>query len=517
MKYMIGVDIGTTSTKSVLYDENGTFIMKHQIGYDLHTPNVDVSEENPDELFDAVLMTIKYVMRESKVNKDDIKFVSFSAQMHSLIAMDQQHQRLTNNITWADNRAAKYATVINEVHDGNAIYQRTGTPIHPMSPLAKIFWMKHEWQDVFQRTAKFADIKTYIFYHLFDTYIIDYSMASATGMFNLETLDWDVEALELLGISKEMLPELVPTTYVMKGMKERYATLMGLNKDTPFVIGASDGVLSNLGVNSVGKGEVAVTIGTSGAIRTVIDKPRTDYKGRIFCYVLTEDHYVIGGPVNNGGVVLRWLRDELLASEVETAKCLGVDPYDVLTQIAKRVKPGADGLIFHPYLAGERAPLWNANARGSFFGLTLSHKKEHMIRAALEGVLYNLYTVYLALIEVMNETPKMIKATGGFAKSEVWRQMMSDIFDTELVVPESYESSCLGACVLGLKAVGDIEDFSIVSSMVGATNNHTPIEENVTVYQEIVSIFINLSRSLTENYEQIADFQRQHIAENKTQ
>lgn len=264
MKYMIGVDIGTTSTKSVLYDENGTFIMKHQIGYDLHTPNVDVSEENPDELFDAVLMTIKYIMRESKVNQDDIKFVSFSAQMHSLIAMDQQHQRLTNNITWADNRTAKYATVINEVHDGNAIYQRTGTPIHPMSPLAKIFWMKHEWQDVFQRTAKFADIKTYIFYHLFDRYIIDYSMASATGMFNLETLDWDVGALELLGISEEMLPELVPTTYVMKGMKERYATLMGLNEDTPFVIGASDGVLSNLGVNSVGKGEVAVTIGTSG-------------------------------------------------------------------------------------------------------------------------------------------------------------------------------------------------------------------------------------------------------------
>lgn len=238
--------------------------------------------------------------------------------------------------------------------------------------------MKHEWQDVFQRTAKFADIKTYIFYHLFDTYIIDYSMASATGMFNLETLDWDVGALELLGISKEMLPELVPTTYVMKGMKECYATLMGLNEDTPFVIGASDGVLSNLGVNSVGKGEVAVTIGTSGAIRTVIDKPRTDYKGRIFCYVLTEDHYVIGGPVNNGGVVLRWLRDELLASEVETAKRLGVDPYDVLTQIAKRVKPGADGLIFHPYLAGERAPLWNANARGSFFGLTLSHKKKNI-------------------------------------------------------------------------------------------------------------------------------------------
>ena len=511
MKYMICVDIGTTSTKSVLYDENGQFIMKHNIGYPLHTPNVDVSEENPDELFDAVLMTVKYVVREANIKKEDIKLISFSAQMHSLIALDTQHHRLTESITWADNRASKYAELINKEHQGSDIYQRTGTPIHPMSPLSKIFWMKHEQSDIYKQTAMFADIKTYIFYQLFEKYVIDYSMASATGMFNLEKLDWDKEALELLGITEAQLPQLVPTTHILKGMKKRYATLMGIDENTPIIVGASDGVLSNLGVNSYKKGEVAVTIGTSGAIRTVINKPRTDYKGRIFCYVLDEDHYVIGGPVNNGGVVLRWLRNELLASEVETAKRLGVDPYDVLTKIASRVKPGAEGLIFHPYLAGERAPLWNADARGSFFGLTLSHQKEHMIRAALEGVLYNLYTVYLALIEVMNETPSTIKATGGFAKSEVWRQMMADIFDTDLIVPESYESSCLGACVLGLKALGEIDDFSIIEEMVGTTNAHQPDSATVQVYQQLVSIFINLSRSLEERYAEIADFQRKHM------
>ncbi|MDS3897701.1 gluconokinase [Staphylococcus hominis] len=511
MKYMIGVDIGTTSTKSVLYDEQGQFITKHNIGYPLHTPNVDVSEENPDELFDAVLMTVKHVIRESGVHKEDIKLISFSAQMHSLIALDSQHERLTESMIWADNRANQYADLINEQYEGHDIYKRTGTPIHPMSPLSKIFWMKHEQPDIYQNTAMFADIKTYIFYQLYGKYVIDHSMASATGMFNLQQLDWDQEALELLGISASQLPQLVPTTHILKGMKKRYATLMGIDENTPVVVGASDGVLSNLGVNSYKKGEVAVTIGTSGAIRTVIDKPRTDYKGRIFCYVLDEDHYVIGGPVNNGGVILRWLRDELLASEVETAKRLGVDPYDVLTKIASRVKPGADGLIFHPYLAGERAPLWNANARGSFFGLTLSHQKEHMIRAALEGVLYNLYTVYLALIEVMNETPNTIKATGGFAKSEVWRQMMADIFDTDVIVPESYESSCLGACVLGLKALGDIEDYSIIENMVGTTYAHQPNQDTVKMYQQLVTIFINLSRTLEDRYEEIADFQRKHI------
>src|SRR5699024_5727748 len=147
---------------------------------------------------------------------------------------------------------------------------------------------------------------------LFETYVIDQSMASSTVMFNLENLDWHQEALALFGIRKSQLPAIVPTTHILTGMNRRYATLMGLDENTQMVVGASDGVLSNVGVNAFKKGEVAVTIGTSGAIRTVIDKPRTDYKGRIFCYVLTEDHYVIGGPVNNGGVVLRWLRDELL-------------------------------------------------------------------------------------------------------------------------------------------------------------------------------------------------------------
>ena len=139
------------------------------------------------------------------------------------------------------------------------------------------------------------------------------------------------------------------------------------------------------------------------------------------------------------------------------------------------------------------------------------HKKEHMIRAALEGVLYNLYTVYLALIEVMDETPSTIKATGGFAKSEVWRQMMADIFDTNLSVPESYESSCLGACVLGMKALGEIEDFSIIEEMVGTTNEHKPNEDNVKIYQQLISIFINLSRSLEERYTEISAFQREHM------
>ena len=506
--YMLGVDIGTTSTKAVLFTQQGEIIQQENKGYPLHTPDISTAEQDPDEIFQAVLHVISKVIAKSNISSEDLQFISFSSAMHSVIAMDDHDQPLTQCITWADNRSEAWTRKIKEEMNGHEVYKRTGTPIHPMSPLSKLAWIVNEKPEIASKAKKYIGIKEYVFKKLFDQYVVDHSLASAMGMMNLKELDWDKEALTIAGVTREQLSKLVPTTETFTNCHAEFAKQLGINSETTFVIGASDGVLSNIGVNAIGKGEVAVTIGTSGAIRTVIDRPQTDEKGRIFCYALTEKHWVIGGPVNNGGMVLRWIRDEFASSEVETAKRLGIDPYEVLIKIAERVRPGADGLLFHPYLAGERAPLWNPDVRGSFFGLTMSHKKEHMIRAALEGVIYNLYTVFLALLEVMDEPVVRIQATGGFARSDVWRQMMADIFDLEVIVPESYESSCLGACILGLYAIGEIESFDVVSDMIGSTHKHTPIEEDVQEYRELLPIFINVSRVLEKEYASIAKYQR---------
>lgn len=503
---MLGVDIGTTSTKAVLFTEKGEVIQTENIGYPLYTPNISTAEQDPEEIFQAVLKAISNITKKNP--QKDIAFVSFSSAMHSVIAIGSDDQPLTACITWADNRSEAWTHKIKTELNGHEVYKRTGTPLHPMSPLSKMAWITNDRPEIATKAKKYIGIKEYVFKKLFDQYVVDYSLASAMGMMNLQTLDWDEEALSIAGVTRDQLSQLVPTTQVFTDIHPDFAKQMGLDTKTPFVIGASDGVLSNLGVNAIRKGEIAVTIGTSGAIRTIIEKPQTDEKGRIFCYALTENHWVIGGPVNNGGMILRWIRDEFASSEIETAKRLGIDPYEVLTKIAERVRPGADGLLFHPYLAGERAPLWNPDVRGSFFGLTLSHKKEHMIRAALEGVIYNLYTVFLALMECMEGPVTRIQATGGFARSNVWRQMMSDIFESELVVPESYESSCLGACILGLLATGKIESFEIASEMIGSTYKHTPNEEAVKEYRQLLPIFINLSRVLENEYKQIANYQR---------
>ena len=248
--------------------------------------------------------------------------------------------------------------------DGRSIYRRTGTPIHPMSPLAKLLWLRHERPDVFGSAARFVGIKEYVFFRLFARWLVDFSIASATGLFNLSALDWDAGALAVAGIDPGRLSEPVPPTRHVEGLEPSVAADLNLAADTPFILGANDGVLSNLGVNAISPGDVAITIGTSGAMRAVVDRPLTDPQGRTFCYLLTDRNWVVGGPVNNGGIVFRWLRDELAAAEVETAKRLGIDPYDVLTRIAERVPPGSEGLIFHPFLTGERAPAVPTDAVG---------------------------------------------------------------------------------------------------------------------------------------------------------
>ncbi|PET55526.1 gluconokinase [Bacillus sp. AFS001701] len=509
-KYMIGVDIGTTSTKSVLFSVDGSVITSHGIEYPLYSPTPETAEQDPEEIFQAVINTIKHVIETSRVHPNEILFVSFSSAMHSVIAVNKEGKPLTKCITWADNRSSQWAEKIKNEMNGHEIYLRTGTPIHPMSPLSKLTWLRNEHSDLFSSTFKFISIKEYVFFKLFKEYVIDYSIASATGMFHLNSLKWDKEALHVAGVSAEQLSKPVPTTHYLKGLDESFAIEMNLLPSTPFIVGASDGVLSNLGVNAIEPGVVAVTIGTSGAIRTVTNQPVTDPKGRIFCYALTEDHWVVGGPINNGGMIFRWVRDQLGSSEIETAKRLGKDPYEVLTEIAEKVNPGSDGLLFHPYLAGERAPLWDANARGSFFGLGLHHKKEHLIRAVLEGIIFNLYTVLLALKELIGE-PKKIQATGGFARSPLWRQMMADIFHQEVHVPESFESSCLGAAVLGLYSLGEINTLNEVSEMVGATHYHEPNMESVDIYKELAPIYIRLSRLLKDEYESISAFQKKRI------
>lgn len=509
MNYIIGMDIGTTSTKAVLYGDDGKVYSHANEGYPLYRDATGMAEEDQNEILEAVTKALQQVVGHINFKEDTLKGVSFSSANQSLIALDKDHQPLTRIQTWGDTRSTKYAQQIKNSDRGQAIYEKTGTPIHPMSLLCKIMWLKNEKPDIYEKAAYYCGIKEYIFYRLFGVWQMDISVASCTGLFNIFEQKWDQEAMEIAGVTAKQLPPVVDAYHQFSGLKEEVAKITGCPADTTFIQGAFDGALSNLGVGAIDNGVVAVTIGTSGAVRIVTDHPVTDPKGRIFCYAVDKDHYVVGGPVNNGGDVFRWARDNLFDSEKSTAALLHKNAYDLLTEIAAQVPAGSDGLLFHPYLSGERAPIWEANARGSFFGLTQMHTRAHMVRAVLEGIVYNLYTVLLALEEVVGQ-PKEILATGGFARSQLWRQMLADVFERPVTIPQDFESSCLGAAVIGMKSLGMADDFNVVKQFIGETSTYDPNPENFDVYRELVPIYIRLTRQLRPEYENIARFQIKH-------
>src|SRR3712207_51579 len=268
MAVYIGVDIGTTSTKTIAYGDGGRLLAEISEGYDLRSPHPGWAEQDPEEIFDAVLGTLSGVVEEVKTeNHGEISGVSFSTAMHTLMGLDKDGRPLTASITYADNRATEQAARIREEMEGRAIHRRTGTPIHPMSPLSKLLWFRERNADTFNRAARWVSIKEYVFYRLFGEYVVDYSIASATGLFNLKNLNWDDGVLDLLELSEEKLSRPVPTTHVVEGLKPEYAERLGLDRGTPFVVGANDGVLANLGLGATEPGVVACSIGTSGAVR----------------------------------------------------------------------------------------------------------------------------------------------------------------------------------------------------------------------------------------------------------
>jgi gluconokinase len=350
--------------------------------------------------------------------------------------------------------------------------------------------MKETNYEPYKKASKFVSIKEFLLYRWFGRKVVDYSIASATGLFDIHTLSWNQDALGLAGITEDQLFTPVPPTEVLQGLKQSISQRTGLPGNIPFVVGASDGSLANLGIGAINPGEVAVTIGTSGAIRQLVSKPRTDYQAqKTFCYAFTDSLSLIGGATNNGGIVLKWLKETFGNNET----------IESLLSQAEKVPPGSEGLLFLPYLNGERAPIWNSKVRGNLVGLSLSHKKEHIIRAGLEGVIFSIYHVGQELEQLAGRSTKLL-ASGGFARSPLWLQILSDVFNQEVHVPLSHQSSAWGAAWVGLHAINEVQDLHAIKGSIPLLGTYSPNEENHKQYQELFAAYKHFSLNTNDFY-----------------
>ncbi|HVI45929.1 MAG TPA: gluconokinase [Chitinophaga sp.] len=437
--FIIGVDIGTGSAKTIGLGLNGSVIAGCQTAYETTHPAPGFSEQDPAILLAAVKNGIREVV--AKAGQPPAA-ISFSCAMHSLIAMDAAGQPLTPAIIWADNRSDVIATTLRNTQQGKDIYHHTGTPVHAMSPLCKIRWLKQHLPEVFARAVMFAGIKEYILHHFFCRYVTDHSMASATGMFDIARKEWYPGALAFAGISTAHLPIPVPVTFVLTDLKPAIAAELGIPPETPFIVGGSDGCLAQLGSQALNPGHATLTIGTSGAMRMAGSQPLIDAEGRLFTYLLTDDVYITGGASNNGGVVLQWLVRDFLQQPLANLPSL----------VDAALQTDAGRLLCMPYLLGERAPVWNSQATAAFIGIQAGHTAAHFVRATLEGICFALLSIRKAMEETCGPVNE-ISVSGGFTSSRGWVQLLADIFGQPMHLRRQSDASVLGAIMLAAKAL----------------------------------------------------------------
>src|SRR3954454_11900857 len=400
---MLGVDIGTTSTKAVAFDPDGTALAEAEAGYPLLEPEPGHAVQDPE----SVLAAVEAAVHELRgALGAPIAGISVSGAMHGLLALDDEDRPITPLITWADTRATEQAARLRAEHP--ELQARTGTPLHPMSPLAKLRWFAECDPDTFAAARRWIGLKDLLLHRWTGEWATDHGTASGTGLLDLARLDWHPEALPAAGIRADQLCRAVPATHAAEHRDLR----------VPVVAGGADGPLANLGLGAVAPGIAACSIGTSGALRVTVERPAVDPLGRVFCYALAEDRWVVGGAINNGGVVLEWAGDAL-------APDLGPHSQEELLELAASVPAGSAGLLMLPYLLSERAPQWSALPQGAYVGLSRAHRRGHLVRAALEGVCLQLSLVLQSMRAAGLEV-RELRATGGFARSPLWKQMLAD-------------------------------------------------------------------------------------------
>ena len=492
MEYVIGVDIGTTHCKCVAITPSGEVLLQVQASYPTIQHTQGQSEQEPDIILNRVLellqKTISGLRQEHK-----LKAVAFSSAMHSIIPVDKSGIPLSNAFTWADTRSNANATELIEKGNQDVLYPRIGVPIHPMLPLCKIIWIRQSMPTIFSLAKKFISLKEYIFFKLFGRYIVDYSIACASGLLNINSLNWDEHALELAGIDGRRLSLPVSVFHSETKLNSEYRDLLGIS-DVPFIVGGSDGCLANIGSGAVSAGEGAITIGTSGAVRIVANQSNLDPLHRLFNYVVEKDFFVCGGPVNNGGIVLKWFAENFL-----NRPFVSNADFSWFIEEACQIQPGANGLIFLPYLLGERAPYWDSNLRGAFIGLDLIHRKEHMMRAVVEGVSFGLYSVLQAIESAYGEI-KVLYASGGFTQSEKWLQILADILNKRIIVAGGTDASAVGAAIIGFCAIGSMKNIRQAKELAVNLSEFKPDSRNNEMYKQVFNVFQNAAPLLKDQF-----------------
>lgn len=478
--HIISIDIGTTHTKVVLYRHGEGIIGQESEQVDTYYPKPGWAEQDPEEIFQAVLRVTQRLIQKSNVSPQSVSALVFTGILQSLIPIDETGRALSRASTWADTRAREQNERLKDRLDSEEVKHRTGCTLHPMYLPSRLAWIKDITPEIFQQAARFISIKEYIVARLFGVYRIDYSIASGSGLWNMYTRTWDNELLSEIGLNPQRLSVCIePTAILPNGLRREYADLLGLMEGTPGIIGSFDGGQSHLGSVGISNDLMSLTVGTGAALRKRISNPQVITGSEAWCYYLADDNWLQGGVIHDAGNAIRWFADNLMESSMTVDQT-----FVEMNRLASETPAGADGLYFLPLFGGDRCPHYRPDARGAMLGLTFSHGRRHMVRALMEGLAYHLYSVYRML--ALNTEPELV-VTGGILKSPVWLSIVSDLFGKVLYLPGVQEATAWGGVLIGLRAIGVLKSMDEVAGYIKTNGMQEPNALNKTVYRHLIT------------------------------
>ena len=503
MKYVIGIDIGTSGTKTVLFDEKGRALKSSLAEYPLYQPQNGYAEQNPADWYNAAAKTVKDVISQTDVNS--IIGIGLSGQMHGLVMLDEKNEVIRPSIIWCDQRTSAECKEITEKVGAKKLIEITANPALTGFTASKILWVRNNEPENYKKCRHILLPKDYVRFKMTGVYATEVSDASGMQLLDIAKRCWSDEVLRMLDINPEFLPKVYESPEITGYIDAEFSRITGLPEGIPVVGGAGDNAAAAIGTGVAEDNKAFTTIGTSGVVFAHTSQMKIDPLGRIhtFCAAVPGCWHVMG-VTQGAGLSLKWFRDNFCTSEKETAKLMNCDEYYLMDMEAKTVPIGADRLFYLPYLMGERTPHLDPDARGVFFGISAVHTKKHMLRAVMEGVVYSLRDCIEVFREIGIESTDMT-ACGGGGKSPLWRQMLADVYGCSVKIAAISEGPALGVAILALVGTGIYKSVEEACAEIVRTDViQPPIKENSAQYEKYYELYREIYPSLKSNFKKLS-------------
>lgn len=495
----LGIDLGTSSVKIILMNENGNVVGSISKEYPVYYPEAGFAEQNPDDWWNATKEGIHELIIRTGMKNDDIKSIGLSGQMHGLVLLDRNNNILTPAILWCDQRTQEECDYITETLGKERLAKYTGNKALTGFTAPKILWVRKYLPNVYKNIAHIILPKDYIRFKLTGEFATEVSDASGTLLFDIGQRRWSKEMLDILDIPENVMPICYESTDITGYITKEAADLTGLKEGTLVVGGGGDQASGAVGTGTVRSGIVSVALGTSGVVFASQDKYAIEEDLRLHSFCHANGKWHVMGVMLSAASCLKWWVDNVnnLGSNNIT--------FDELLKEAEKSEPGGDGLIFLPYLMGERTPYSDPYAKGCFIGLNITHNRGHMTRAILEGVSFGLRDS-LELIKELNIPVNEVRVSGGGAKSRLWRHILADIFNVRIDMINATEGPSFGAAIMAAVGYGLYKDvYEACSKLIKVTDSVYPTSQNVTKYNKAYQIYKNLYKTLKDTFKDISN------------